>query len=220
MVHPFPKALNWIGLVVVVMSLWFTVRLVWEQTVLTWDQGPQLVGFSLIHSNSGILLPLAFLGGLFWIAGVAIFAARSRSFGTTTGTLVVLYGLTWLLVETPYGFWQRLFIEKLAYGAHAPDFLTFAAARGDLQTVEAFVSRGVPVDARNREGATALHGAAVAGQLTVARYLLSNGADVNAIDKFGHTPLEDSLSVGRTEMSRLLTERGGKVIRGGEEKRN
>lgn len=171
-----------------------------------------------MHSD-GIVLFLAFWGGPFWIAGVAIFAARSRSVSVPTGILVALYGLTWVVVGTPYGFWQRLFVEKLAHGAHAPEFLTFAAALGDLQTVEAFLSHGVPVDVRNRNGATALHGAAVEGQLKVADQLLANGADVNAVDRYGHTPLENALSMNRIDMSRFLTERGGKTIRGGEEQR-
>src|SRR5262245_9551984 len=141
MVRAFPKVLNSIGLVVVVTSLWLAVRLVWEQTVWTWNRGPQMVGFSLMHGGLGILLLLALWGGLFWIAAVVIFAAISRSFASVpTGILVVLYGLAWVLVETPYGFWQRLFIEKLAHGAHAPEFLSYAAALGDLQTVEAFLS--------------------------------------------------------------------------------
>jgi hypothetical protein len=78
MVHTFPEVLNWIGLVIVVMSLWLAVDLVWEQTVLPRNRGPQLIGLSLMHSGLGILLLLAFLGGLVWIAAVAIFAARSR----------------------------------------------------------------------------------------------------------------------------------------------
>jgi hypothetical protein len=217
MARAFPKALNWIGLAVVVMSLWLAVRLVWEQTVWTWDRGPQNVGFSLMHSNYGPLLFLAFLGGLFWIAAVAIFAARSRSFGIFTGILVVLYGLAWVLVAPPYGFWQRLFIEKLAYSAHAPEFLSYVAARGDLQTVEAFLSHGVPVDARTRDGATALHGAAVAGQLKVADYLLAKGADVNAVNRYGSSPLGNALEMDLTDMARFLTEQGGKIIRRGEE---
>jgi ankyrin repeat protein len=125
-----------------------------------------------------------------------------------------------VVVGTPYGFWQRLFIEKLAQGAHAPELLTYDAARGDLQTVEALLSYGVPVDARDRRGATALHGAAGGGQLNVADYLLANGADVNAVNIFGDTPLENALSMNRTEMSKFLTERGGKRIRGSEEQRN
>jgi len=147
-----------------------------------------MVGVSLIHGGLGIPLLLALWGGLFWIAAVVIFAALSRSFASVpTRILVVLYGLAWVLVETPYGFWQRLLVEKLAHGAHAPEFLSYAAALGDLQTVEAFLSQGVPVDARNREGSTALHGAAVEGQLTAADYLLARGADMNAVNRYGET---------------------------------
>jgi hypothetical protein len=100
MVRTFPEVLNWIGLVVVMMSLWLAVDLVWEQTVLPRNRGPQLIGFSLMHSGLGILLWSAFLGGLIWVAAVAIFAARSRSFGIATRILVILYGLSWVLIAT------------------------------------------------------------------------------------------------------------------------
>jgi Ankyrin repeats (3 copies) len=179
MARSFLDKLTWIGVVVVVMSLLLAADLVWEATVLTWDRGPQMVGWSLTHGAGGILV-LALLGGLVWIAAAAIFAALSRSMPIPIRILVILYGLAWVLVEAPYGFWQRLFIEKLAHGAHAAQFLTYAAALGDLQTVEALLSHGVPVDARDQNGRTALNRAALAGQSRVVNYLLANGADVNA----------------------------------------
>ena len=222
MVRTFPKALSWIGLVVVVLSLILAARLVWEQTVWTWNQGPQMVGFSLMHTGLGLPLLLALWGGLLWVAAVVIFAVLSRSIGGARMmvALIITYGLAWAIVATPYGFWQRLFVEKLARTPRAADFVQYAAALGDLKTVEAFFSKGVAVDARNRSGATPLHAAAVEGQLVIAEYLLAKGADVNAINRYGDSPLENAVSMNRTEMARLLTERGGKRIRGSEDQRN
>src|SRR5260370_194356 len=108
------KILNGTGLVVVMMTLALAIRLVWEQTILIWAQGPQMVGFSLVHSETGGFLILAVLGGLVWGAAVAVFAALSRSLGSVfTRCVVVLYVLAWALMAMPYGFWQRLFVAKL-----------------------------------------------------------------------------------------------------------
>jgi hypothetical protein len=45
MARAFPKTLNWIGLIVAVMSLWLAGRLVWEQTVWTWVVGHKMSAF-------------------------------------------------------------------------------------------------------------------------------------------------------------------------------
>ena len=45
-----------------------------------------------------------------------------------------------------------------------------------------FLERGVPVDAKNASGATALHDAVRLGRLDAARLLLAKKADPNAVD--------------------------------------
>lgn len=144
-----------------------------------------------------------------------------RSLG---GPLIVMmllaYGVSWGLLEVPYGYWQRLFIDKLAHGQYAAEFLTYSAAVGDLKTVETFLSKGVPVGARNSSGATALHAAAVEGRLEVAEYLLTKGADVNAINRYGDSPLQDAISMKRSEVVKLLVAKGGQRIRGSPEQRD
>jgi hypothetical protein len=42
-------------------------RLLWEQTVWTWERGPQMVGFSLAHGSGAVLLMAPFLLA-FWVA--------------------------------------------------------------------------------------------------------------------------------------------------------
>jgi Ankyrin repeats (3 copies) len=221
MIRRFPKALTAIGWIVVIPSVILAARLVWEQTVWTLNSGPQMVGFSLMHSGVGILLLLALWGGIVWIAVVAAFMLLSRSFGAAlTIGLVVAYAAAWALVSTPYGFWQRMFVDKLARTPRAAEFVQYAAALGDLKTVEAFVSEGVSVDARDDRGATPLHAAAVGGQLAVAEYLVAKSADVNAINRYGDSPLENALSEGRTDVARFLESRGAQRIRGSAELRD
>jgi hypothetical protein len=49
-------------------ALYLVLRIVWEETLLTWRQGPQMVGFSLAHTGPLIplLLSLALAGSGWW----------------------------------------------------------------------------------------------------------------------------------------------------------
>ncbi len=217
----FPAVLVYIGVPIVIAAWLLAVRLIWEQTVWSWNSGPQMVGFSLMHSGLGALLILAQLGGLLWAAAMLIAAAVCRTFGGRLAVLLLVgYAVAWALAATPYGFWQRLFIERFT-PSHAVDFLTFAAATGDLRTVRAFLDRGVDVNAQSRSG-TALHGAVVQGELEVIEFLIARGADVNAINAYGDSPMANAQEARarQNETQALLAKYGGKLIRGSAEQRD
>ena len=76
-----------------------------------------------------------------------------------------------------------------AQGLDAEPTLHEMAARDDAAGLARAVNGGVPVDARDAQGRTALHVAAKAGHLFAAMMLLSKGADPNARDAGKHTPL-------------------------------
>jgi uncharacterized protein len=85
----------------------------------------------------------------------------------------------------------------------------FAAARlGCEPEARALLDRGAAIDARDREGATALGRAAKAGKIKLAALLLSHGADVNARAVNGSTPLFYAAEADRTEVLRLLLDHG------------
>ncbi len=128
--------------------------------------------------------------------------------------LLIAYGLAWGLVATPYGFWQRLFIDKIP-SEHAMEFFTYAAARGDLRTVTAFLDRGVNINAQGRYG-TALHGATVENELAMIEFLIAHGADVNALNAYGDSPLGYATET-TPETRALLMKHGGIYIRGSDE---
>jgi hypothetical protein len=257
-----PRGLWVWGAAALIGSAVLAARLVWEQTVATWEEGPLMVGWSLAHGAGLLLLPFVFLL-LAWVPAVAAFVVwRSRRqrrgsdrllaglalaaavlvtllvpFGSVVLWLIAavvlmvwsfsgkrripgsawavagLCGALLMVLALPYGFWQRLFVERLASGPHAAEFLTNAAALGDLRTVEAFLSHGVSVNARDSEGGTALHGAAVGGNLKTLEYLLAKGADIDALDRYGDSPLGRSQSGPSAE---FLVARGAKSIRGDE----
>jgi uncharacterized protein len=87
--------------------------------------------------------------------------------------------------------------------------LLFAAARlGCEAEARALLDRGAAIDARDREGKTALAKAAEADKLPLIRLLLERGADPNARAVDGSTPLFYAAEQDRGQVVGLLLERG------------
>jgi len=211
------------GVLVLVCSVAFGVRIIWEKTVWTWEYGPQMVGFSLAH-GSGALLLLSPILLIFWTAIVVILTLlnlmKRNRISSARWSVLALVAFLLIVMELPEGFWQRVFIGRMAASPRAGDLLLYAAYRGDLGTVRALLSRGVPVDATDHAyRRTAMHGAAAKGDLPILRYLISKGGNVNFLDRYGDSPLELAASANRTEAIKFLTESGAKQIRGDDAQR-
>lgn len=88
-----------------------------------------------------------------------------------------------------------------------PAILTMAAD-GAVSLVRDLLDRGVPVDATDPTGATALHAAAHAGQVASLDVLLEAGAEVDRPDHEGTTPLMMAAWAGRSPAVRRLLEAG------------
>jgi len=211
----------WIGVLCVLPSVILATRLIWEQTVLSIQNGPQMVGFSLAHSPLGILLFLGPVAGAVWSIAAIVVIVRRRSWHDPIRLgLLGAFGLCILLMTLPYGFWQRLLAGAHAHGPYVGEYVSYAAATGDLATVKAFLAQGVSVNVRNEhDGATPLHAAAVEGQTAVINYLLSKGADVNALNAYADSPLQDAISMNRADAMAVLKAHGGENIRGSEAQR-
>lgn len=96
-----------------------------------------------------------------------------------------------------------------AWGDEALNKALFEAARhGDRAKVEALVSKGADVNAKNEYGSTALHATA---NREVAQFLIAHGADVNAQNKTGFSPLHDMASSGKEDVAELLIAHGADV---------
>ncbi len=221
MKRTFPTILIWLGIPAIACVWLLAARLVWEQTVWTWERGAQMVGFSLMHSGLGALLFIAVVASLVWPVIVLIAAGIARSIGgRKVVALLAAYGLGWALLAAPYGFWQRLFVSKFS-PAQAIELTTYAAADGDVRTVRAFLNSGVAINAQGRNG-TALHAAAAQAQLETMVFLISQGADVNAINPFGDSPMANARQAESRsrEAQDLLARHGGQLIEGPKEQRD
>lgn len=209
-----------LGVIPLVATALLAARLIWGQTALTWELGPQMVGFSLAHGSGAILLVAPLLLApwtvLAFIVIIRDLLKRKRSDTPTLATFgvaLLLFGLLFM----PSGVWERLFIGRMASSPRAADLLVDAAYKKDLPTVKAMLAHGVSIDAIERsDWRTALHAGAVAGDLRLVQFLVSKGANVNALDRSGDSPLELAASRGNNECARFLQDHGGKRIRGDE----
>jgi hypothetical protein len=213
-----PKTLVWVGVPFVAAALLLASLLVWQQTVLSWNNGIQSVGFGLAHSGIGIILAISLIVGLVWAAAILIAMAVKRSFGGPLPVaLMLVFALALGAIAAPYGFWQRMFLDKYLPD-HAGELFTFAAATGDMKTVKAMLERGVDIDIQGRYG-TALHGAAVENKRYMMSFLIEHGANVNALNRYGDSPLGYATN-STPETREFLQKYGGQKIQGSEEKRN
>ncbi len=178
------QPLRVIGWFVLAVAALYDLRLVYEQTLLTWKDGPQMVGFSMVHVFPVLLLlgALGFLGCSSWIASFLFFALRNRVIhgGPLAAALwlqALVVALAVAIPLIPYSAWKVITVEIAGPGPHGPNLLVDAAADGDIYLTGRLLKKGVLVDATGWNGATALNAACVTQELEVARKLIAQGAN-------------------------------------------
>ena len=89
--------------------------------------------------------------------------------------------------------------------------LGYAAYYGDLCEVERLLAAGANVNAKDRNGITALMAASLEGHREVVALLLARGAEINARTKDGETALIYASINGDKEVVALLLAKGADV---------
>jgi ankyrin repeat protein len=97
-------------------------------------------------------------------------------------------------------------VPAAAHAASAP--LVAAAEVGDLVTLQRLLEAGLPIDARDSRGRTALLAATHANRIDAAKLLIERGADVNAKDALQDSPFLYAAAEGRIEILRLTLAAG------------
>ena len=77
---------------------------------------------------------------------------------------------------------------------------------GNLQAVKQHLAKGLDINAKNKDGITALQIATLLGQYEIAELLVQKGADVNAKANDGTTALHSAAFLGRYKEAKLLLE--------------
>src|SRR5260370_12376164 len=96
--------------------------------------------------------------------------------------------------------------------AATTDDLHNAVRSGDLERVRALLKEGVPANAIDSRGGTALHDAIWAGEKEIVALLVEAGADVNARHtEAGSTPLHYPIITNRVDAAEILIAKGADV---------
>ena len=77
---------------------------------------------------------------------------------------------------------------------------------GNLQSVKQHLAKGLDINAKNKDGVTALQIATLLGQYEIAELLVQKGADVNTKANDGTTALHSAAFLGRYKEAKLLLE--------------
>lgn len=210
------------GLLLLFATALLAGRLIWEETALTFRQGPQMIGFSLAHGPYALLLLSPLLLAVWIVVAVVILGIAlwrrnplHPSFGSTLVAAVALLAL----IATPATFWQWLLPGYFARSSHAADLLVTAAGEGNARTMARYLQYGVPVEARNFEGSTPAFAAAAAGNLSELEQLRSRHADLNAVNDFGDSPMEAAVANHQQAAIAFLAQHGANRIHGTPEQR-
>lgn len=81
--------------------------------------------------------------------------------------------------------------------------LSWAAMNGDLETVSQLIKRGVDVNSTNKDGTTALHGAAFLGRDEIVKLLLFNDINASIRSNAGFNAFESTYADQKTTASIL-----------------
>jgi hypothetical protein len=82
-----PRGVQLIWLCFAPVAMLFAARVAWEKTILTWEQGPQMVGFSMMHIHPifSIFDPIFSIFGalccfsiMLWLFPSAVYMFRRR----------------------------------------------------------------------------------------------------------------------------------------------
>jgi hypothetical protein len=196
----------WIG-----AAVW-TARIVWEETVLSWREGPQMIGFSFLH-GVGVLFLLCWAAAHLLMVGVLLRVLWSRAMEPHHRKRLAVLGLCFVPVTVPLWIpgaaYLRVVFAVWGPGRYARKHLIDAAALGELGLVKYLLSAGAAADAEGHDMSSALNAAAIGGSAPVIEYLLKEGADPNRRGgTSGRPPLMDAAEMNRVDAVKALL-RGG-----------
>jgi hypothetical protein len=209
----FPKTWIVLGFILLAGAILFVGRILYEETLLTWAHGPQMVGFAMMHGAVPFFLVAGLIGipgSMLWIIGSLVLLLRRR-FRVPLTHWIPAVGLVTVVVLffIPYGIWEEITIRAAGPGSHGNDFVVQAAGEGNQRLVTYLLRRGSDINYEDAGRTTALSGAAVEGQVKMIRYLVSEGANVNRKNGLSsQSPLMAAAEMGKRDSVSTLLDSG------------
>ena len=97
-----------IGIPFVVAAFILMVRIIYEKTYLTYVNGPQMIGFSFMHSGLGALVIMMFYVSLLWglIAFLLTFVVGAVYITKLNSVMIGVVLLSFIVILSPDEWWQ------------------------------------------------------------------------------------------------------------------
>jgi hypothetical protein len=210
----FPKPWTIAGYILLAGAALFVGGIVYQETILTWTDGPQSLGFGNVHTGTALLFFLAafilLVGTSLWMVGSLVLLIRKKFRVPLVewAPIVLLVTLAVILV-IPYENWELLSVHIADPGSHGNRFMLEAAASGNQRLVAYLLRKGYDVNYEDSGGTTPLSAATVGGNKEMVHFLISKGADVNRKDRLiGETPLMAAAEMGKFETANVLLNNG------------
>jgi hypothetical protein len=198
------------GIVLASAAVLFTLRLVLEQTIVTWLQGVELSGYFPPQSVLDWIGLCCVILALVWSIAVLVLSMSAGSrLSTGNAWLIAVVFICFALWWVPYQQWKLLVVEIHGTRNIPKDWVISAAALGEFRLLDYLLAAGVDVNARAQYGESPLGAAAAAGQIQTARLLLARGARLESRTAGSfETPLLEAAQMNHTDMVRLLLDQG------------
>ena len=208
----FSRAWTTIGYVVCAASALFVGRIVYEETILTWTNGPQMVGFALAHGAAPLILIaglIRLLCGLLWML-VSLILLFRRKFRVQVFDWLPMFLLSFLVVMLliPHETWEELLVRTVGPSAYGGKFLVQAAAQDDRRFVKLLLRKGYDINFETG-GTTPLLGAANGGHEEMVKFLISKGVNLNRTNGIsGESALMSAAEMGQLGTVKVLLSSG------------
>jgi hypothetical protein len=198
------------GIVLASAAVLFTLRVILEQTIVSWVRGVQLSGYFPPQSVLDWIGWCCVILALVW-AAAALILSRSAGSKLSAGNrwlsavIVICFALWWV----PYQQWKLLAVEVHGTKNVPRDWLVSAAALGETRLLDYLLADGVDPNSRAQFGESPLGAAAAAGQMQSAKMLLTRAAHLESRTAGSfETPLLEAAQMNHTDMVRLLLDHG------------
>jgi hypothetical protein len=209
----FPKAWTVTGYLLLGGAAVLVGRIVYEETILTWLSGPQMVGFAMMHGALPLILIaglIGLLGGMLWlVVSLVLLILRKFRVPLTDWIPIILLLLLAVPFFIPYEAWEEFMVRIAGPGSHGNDFLVQAAVQDKRRFATLLLRKGYDINYENGGGTTPLSGASVEGHEEMVSFLVSKGADVNRKNHgTGETPLMAAAGMGQRGTVKVLLKNG------------
>jgi ankyrin repeat protein len=99
----------------------------------------------------------------------------------------------------------------IAYTSSDSDEIFHASAKGDIQSIENLLNKGVDINRKGSEGMSPLAIAVISRKAEAVNYLIKKGANVNLKDNMGMTPLMQAADDGDLLIVEILAAAGADI---------